>query len=193
MAIFPAMERVNGDIVVTFDADLQNPPEDVPMLVKRIEEGYHVVGGWPEDKKDCRLRTMPSYLINLITSKVIGVNLKDFRSMPQAYRREILERPTICRVTSSFIPALANTFARSVDEIPVRHAMRSKGKSRYNLFKLIKLNFDLMTGFSLVPIQAVSFLGVAFAAFLFIRRFLIGPEVEGGLYAFCHTICLYWS
>jgi len=186
LAIFAGMERVHGEIVVTLDADLQNFPEDIPLLVERIQEGHDVVGGWRENRKDSWLRTIPSYLVNLITSKVIGVKLKDYGCMLRAYRREIVEHMTMCQETSSFIPALANTFARSVDEIPVRHTKRSKGRSKYNLFKLIKLNFDLMTGFSLVPIQAVSFLGVlvaflglGFGAFLFIRRLLIGPEVEG--------------
>ena len=106
--------------------------------------------------------------------------------MLRAYRREVVDSINQCQESSSFIPALANLFSRRVAEIPVGHAERERGKSKYNIFKLLRLNFDLMTGFSHLPIHAVgamgvaiAFLGLAFGLFLFIRRLFVGPEVEG--------------
>jgi undecaprenyl-phosphate 4-deoxy-4-formamido-L-arabinose transferase len=106
--------------------------------------------------------------------------------MLRAYRREVIDSINQCQESSSFIPALANLFSHRVAEIPVGHAERERGQSKYSLFKLLRLNFDLMTGFSNLPIHLVGFMGVAiallgllFGLFLFIRRIFVGPEVEG--------------
>jgi undecaprenyl-phosphate 4-deoxy-4-formamido-L-arabinose transferase len=186
MAVFAGFERARGQVVATLDADLQNPPEDVPKLVAKLEEGYDVVGGWRENRRDSWLRKFPSYLVNRLTSRVVGVDLKDYGCMLRAYRKEVVEAMNRCDETSSFIPALANTFAKEVTEIPVGHAERHSGSSKYKLVDLLRLNFDLMTGFSVLPIQLVSILGglvalagVLFGMFLFVRRLVVGPEVEG--------------
>lgn len=186
MAVFAGFERVRGEVVATLDADLQNPPEEIPKLVTKLEEGYDVVSGWRQLRHDSVLRKLPSYVVNRITSKVVGVDMKDYGCMLRAYRREIVDAMNACQETSSFIPALANTFARDVVEIPVQHSERQAGTSKYGFMRLIRLNFDLMTGFSVLPIQLVSLLGslvalvgLAFGLFLFIRRLVVGPEVEG--------------
>lgn len=186
MAVFAGMERTKGEIIVTLDADLQNPPEDIPKLIEKIGEGYDVVGGWRQHRKDSWLRTLPSAIVNRVTSRVTGVDLKDYGCMLRAYRRHVVEAMNACEEASSFIPALANTFANSVIEIPVGHAQRGGGQSKYSLYRLLKLHFDLMTGFSVLPIQFVSFmgliialLGVGFGLFLFVRRLVVGPELEG--------------
>lgn len=186
MAVFAGFERVRGQVVATLDADLQNPPEDVPKLVAKLEEGYDVVGGWRQFRQDSWLRKAPSRIVNIFTSKVVGVELKDYGCMLRAYRREIVDAMSACQETSSFIPALANTYASRVIEIPVGHAERQGGQSKYNLLGLLRLHFDLMTGFSVLPIQFVSvvgslvaLLGLAFGLFLFARRLIVGPEVEG--------------
>jgi undecaprenyl-phosphate 4-deoxy-4-formamido-L-arabinose transferase len=186
MAVFAGFERVRGQVVATLDGDLQNPPEDVPHLVSFIEQGYDVVGGWRQHRQDSWLRKAPSWVINRITSRIVGVDLKDYGCMLRAYRREVVDAMSACQETSSFIPALANTYASSVIEVPVGHAERQGGQSKYSMWKLIKLQFDLMTGFSVLPLQAVSVMGslvalagLAFAIFLFIRRLIVGPEVEG--------------
>ncbi len=186
MAVFAGFERVRGQVVATLDADLQNPPEELPRLVAKLEEGYDVVGGWRQARQDSWLRKLPSYVVNRITSKVVGVDLKDYGCMLRAYRREVVDAMNACQETSSFIPALANTFARDVVEIPVGHAQRQGGTSKYGLMRLLRLNFDLMTGFSVLPIQLVSLLGsvvalvgLGFGVFLFVRRLIVGPEVEG--------------
>jgi len=185
-AIFAGFQAVRGQVVVTLDADLQNLPEDIPKLVDKVEEGYDTVGGWRENRLDSWLRRVPSYFMNLTMSWTTGVKLKDYGCMLRAYRREVVDSINQCQESSSFIPALANLFSRRVAEIPVGHAERERGQSKYNLIKLIRLNFDLMTGFSHLPIHAVGVMGLAiallgflFGLFLFVRRLVVGPEVEG--------------
>ncbi len=185
-AIFAGFQAVRGRVVVTLDADLQNLPEDIPKLVAKLEEGYDTVGGWRENRLDSWLRTLPSYFMNLTMSWVTGVKLRDYGCMLRAYRREVVDSINQCRESSSFIPALANLFSRRVAEIPVGHAERERGKSKYNIFKLLRLNFDLVTGFSHLPIHALGALGVGialmgflFGLYLFVRRLFVGPEVEG--------------
>jgi undecaprenyl-phosphate 4-deoxy-4-formamido-L-arabinose transferase len=185
-AIFAGFQAARGRVMVTLDADLQNPPEEIPRLVAKIEEGYDTVGGWRENRRDSLFRKLPSHLVNVVMSKVTGVHLRDYGCMLRAYRREVIDSINQCHESSSFIPALANLYSHRVAEIPVGHAERERGQSKYNLIKLIRLNFDLMTGFSNLPIHAVGFMGVAiallgllFGAFLLLRRLFVGPEVEG--------------
>ncbi len=185
-AIFAGFQATRGRVIVTLDADLQNLPEDIPKLVAKLEEGYDTVGGWRENRLDSWFRLLPSYVINRTMSWVTGVTLKDYGCMLRAYRREVVDGINQCQESSSFIPALANLFSRRVAEIPVGHAERERGTSKYNLFRLLRLNFDLMTGFSHLPIHAVGAMGVGiallgflFGLYLFIRRLFVGPEVEG--------------
>jgi undecaprenyl-phosphate 4-deoxy-4-formamido-L-arabinose transferase len=185
-AVFAGFDQARGDIVITLDADLQNPPEAIPALVKKIEEGFDVVGGWRENRQDPAFRRLASWMVNRLVSWSTGVRLRDYGCMLRAYRRAIVQQVCKCDEISSFIPALANTFARSIAEIEVPHRDRYQGRSKYSFFRLIRLNFDLMTGFSLLPIQAISAFGlfvavagVAFSIFLFIRRLIVGPEAEG--------------
>lgn len=185
-AVIAGFERAQGAVVVTLDGDLQNPPEEIPKLLEKLSEGHDVVGGWRSDRDDPLVRRILSFLINRVTSLIVGVRMRDYGCMLRAYRRSVVEQVCGAREASSFIPALANSFAGSVAEIPVAHAPRQSGRSKYTPFRLLRLNFDLLTGFSLLPIQLVglagiliSILGVAFALFLLIRRFVVGPEVEG--------------
>lgn len=185
-AIFAGFDQARGQIIVTLDADMQNPPEAIPTLVHTIEAGYDVVGGWREDRHDSWFRKTASKIVNRLVSWSTGVKLRDYGCMLRAYRREIVEQVCKCSEISSFIPALANTFAKSIAEIEVPHRDRAQGRSKYSLARLIRLNFDLMTGFSLLPIQAISafgllvaIVGVLFSIFLFVRRLIIGPEAEG--------------
>jgi undecaprenyl-phosphate 4-deoxy-4-formamido-L-arabinose transferase len=185
-AIFAGFRAARGQVMVTLDADLQNPPEDIPRLVAKLEEGFDTVGGWRENRQDSVFRKFPSFLVNQIMSRVTGVKLRDYGCMLRAYRREVVDSINQCQESSSFIPALANLFSRRVAEIPVGHAERERGKSKYGLLKLLRLNVDFMTGFSNLPIHLVgvmgltiALLGLGFGLFLFIRRLFVGPEVEG--------------
>jgi undecaprenyl-phosphate 4-deoxy-4-formamido-L-arabinose transferase len=185
-AIFAGFHAARGQVMVTLDADLQNPPEEIPRLVAKLEEGYDTVGGWREDRRDSIFRKVPSQLVNYVMSRVTGTQLRDYGCMLRAYRREVIDSINQCQESSSFIPALANLYSRRVAEIPVGHAERERGQSKYSIIKLIRLNFDLMTGFSNLPIHLVGFMGVTiaflgllFGALLLIRRIFVGPEVEG--------------
>lgn len=186
MALFAGFDYAGGEIVVTIDADLQNPPEEIPRLVAKAEEGYEVVATYRKNRRDSLFRKLPSYIVNRITAKLVGVRLRDYGCMLRAYRRNIVDYMNMCPESSSFIPALANTFAKKITEIEVGHEERKKGTSKYSPFKLFRLNFDLMTNFSLLPIQFISmlgvviaFIGLAFSVFLMLRRIIIGPEGEG--------------
>jgi undecaprenyl-phosphate 4-deoxy-4-formamido-L-arabinose transferase len=185
-AILAAFQDVTGDVVVTLDADLQNPPEEIPRLLAKIAEGYDVVGGVRMNRQDSFPRRLASALVNRVTAAITRLRLTDFGCMLRAYSREVVEEINRCDEASTFIPALAQSFARRPTEIETAHAPRRHGASAYSLYRLIRLNFDLMTGFSLVPLQAFGLLGslvavggIAFGLFLFVRRLIVGAEVEG--------------
>jgi undecaprenyl-phosphate 4-deoxy-4-formamido-L-arabinose transferase len=186
MAILAAFEMSRGEIVITLDADLQNPPEEIPRLVNEIEKGHDVVGTSRQKRHDTIFRCVASRMVNITTNKMTGMAMSDYGCMLRAYHRTVIENINRCRETSTFIPALAQTFCSSPVEIEVAHAERSNGESKYSLYKLIRLNFDLMTGFSVMPLQLftlfgilISFFSVGFALFLLVRRFIVGAEVEG--------------
>ncbi|MCK6553038.1 glycosyltransferase [Candidatus Binatia bacterium] len=185
-AVLAGFAASTGAVVVTLDADLQNPPEEIPQLLAKIDEGYEVVGGWREERHDPLFRRVASRAINHMTSMAVGVTMKDYGCMLRAYRRSIVSQILDCDERSSFIPALANSLAKRTAEIEVGHSDRFGGASKYGLLKLLRLTFDLLTGFSLLPIQFVSLVGmlvaaagVGFGGFLFVRRLFVGPEVEG--------------
>ena len=119
-AIFAGFQATQGEVIVTLDADLQNPPEEIPKLVAKLAEGYDIVGGWREIRRDSFFRRLPSAVINWLMSKVTGVYLHDYGCMLRAYRREVIDSINQCQESTSFIPALANMFARRIAEVPVR-------------------------------------------------------------------------
>jgi undecaprenyl-phosphate 4-deoxy-4-formamido-L-arabinose transferase len=186
MAILAAFEKTRGQIVVTMDADLQNPPEEIPRMIAEIERGRDVVGTIRQKRQDTFFRLLASRIVNITTNKMTGMKMSDYGCMLRAYHRDIITNINRCQETSTFIPALAQTFCSNPVEIRVSHSERAAGASKYSLYKLVRLNFDLMTGFSVVPLQLFALCGiitsifsVAFALFLLIRRFLVGAEVEG--------------
>ncbi len=186
MAIMAAFERARGEVVVTLDADLQNPPEEIPKLLAAIEAGHDVVGGYRKNRQDTFFRKYASKIINGIRAKITNIRMKDQGCMLRAYRKNIIESIVASEETSTFIPALAYSYAANPTEVEVEHAGRAAGESKYHLYDLIRLNFDLMTGFSVVPLQmftlfgiVVSILSTLFVIYLFIRRLIVGPEAEG--------------
>jgi len=181
-AIMAGFSVVKGDIVITMDADLQNPPEEIPNLVSVMEEGgYDVVGTIRKGRKDSFLRIWPSKVINMVARKITGVSMRDWGCMLRAYSRQVVERMIACHEQATFIPALATVFAKRVTEIEVAHEERFGGKSNYPLRKLINLQFDLVASFSDLPMKLImyggilmSLLGVCFGAFLAVARLLYG-------------------
>jgi undecaprenyl-phosphate 4-deoxy-4-formamido-L-arabinose transferase len=186
MAIMAAFERVRGEIVITLDADLQNPPEEIPKLIAAIDAGHDVVGGYRKQRQDNPFRRYASRAINLVRERTTHIRMRDQGCMLRAYRRHIVDTIAASGENSTFIPALAQSFASNPGEVEVEHASRAAGESKYRLYDLIRLNFDLMTGFSLVPLQVFTLFGMVVAgmsgllvAYLLLRRLVVGPEVEG--------------
>ena len=181
VAILAGFENVRGDVIVTLDADLQNMPEEIPMLLDKIDEGYDLVGGYRKERHDNIFRTYASKIINAIRRKITGIEMRDHGCMLRAYKRFIIEQVVKTRETSTFITALAQKFAGKPIDIGVTHEDRHAGGSKYNLYKLIRITFDLMTGFSLVPLQIFTMFGMAISSASFIY-FLVElfKKVVGG-------------
>jgi undecaprenyl-phosphate 4-deoxy-4-formamido-L-arabinose transferase len=180
-AIMAGFSQARGDVVVTMDADLQNPPEEIPKLVEKIAEGHDVVGSVRVPRQDPVFRRVASFVINKAVQKSTGVLMHDYGCMLRAYRRHIVEAMLQCQEHSTFIPVLANSFARDTTEVEVHHARRSEGDSKYSMWKLIKLQFDLLTSMTTFPLRALSALGgimsamgVGFGLFLMIMRLVYG-------------------
>jgi undecaprenyl-phosphate 4-deoxy-4-formamido-L-arabinose transferase len=186
MAILAGFKETRGDIVITLDADLQNPPEEIGNLIAKVREGYDYVGSIRRERQDAAWRTYSSRVMNHLREKITRIKMTDQGNMLRAYGRNVIDLVNQCNEVNTFIPALAYTFSRKPTEIMVEHEERAAGESKYSLYSLIRLNFDLVTGFSLVPLQIFSMLGITlsfFSAALFVvlllRRFLLGSEVEG--------------
>ena len=163
-AVFAGLDQSRGEVVVTLDADLQNPPEEIPALVREMDAGVDVVGTVRAHRRDSVFRRAASSLVNRIVRRTTGVMMHDYGCMLRAYRRSVVDAMLRCRERSTFIPILANSFAGSTAEIPVNHASREKGESKYSVLKLISLQFDLLTSMSTFPLRLLSLLGTLIAA-----------------------------
>ena len=186
MAIMAGFERCRGDRVVTLDADLQNPPEEIGNLMAAMDKGFDYVGSIRKKRQDTAWRRWASKAMNRTREQLTHIKMTDQGCMLRAYRRDIINAINQSREVSTYIPALAYSFSHNPTEIEVEHEERSAGESKYSLYKLIRLNFDLVTGFSTVPLQVFSFIGIiisllslTFVVFLAIRRLIVGPEAEG--------------
>jgi undecaprenyl-phosphate 4-deoxy-4-formamido-L-arabinose transferase len=184
-AVLAGFQVSRGKVVVTLDADLQNPPEEIPKLLAKVAEGYDVVGGVRQSRKDSLPRLAASRLVRAFSARG-GPAAMDYGCMLRAYRREIVLRVLRWREHSLFIPALAARFTKRVAEVPVAHEERAFGRSRYGMLRFMRLGFDFLTGFSVLPVQLVTLFGVlialaglSFGVLLFLRRLFVGPEVEG--------------
>jgi undecaprenyl-phosphate 4-deoxy-4-formamido-L-arabinose transferase len=186
MAILAGFDLARGHYVITLDADLQNPPEEIPHILAMMEGGADYVGTIRRRRQDVWWRSMASRTLNRIRERTTHIHITDQGCMLRGYGRNVVDAVNRCYEVNTFVPALAYLYARNPVEIEVAHAERAHGESKYPLSKLIRLNFDLMTGFSLVPLQMFTLTGMLIAAIsllfvliLVIRRFLIGPEAEG--------------
>ncbi|EKD54552.1 MAG: hypothetical protein ACD_60C00070G0002 [uncultured bacterium] len=187
MAIMAGFEKVRGEIIITMDADLQNPPEDIYKLVDAMEAGHDVVNTHRMDRQDNWWRLWVSRMHNKLRAFMMPkLKMEDEGCMLRAYKRSIVDLMASTGESTTFIPALALNYAVNPTEVGVLHETRFAGQSNYNLYKLIRYNFDLVTGFSVFPLQVftmigmlISFLSFMFVMFLIIRRLIVGPEVEG--------------
>jgi undecaprenyl-phosphate 4-deoxy-4-formamido-L-arabinose transferase len=182
-AIMAGFSHVSGDLVITLDADLQNPPEEIPRLVATAQQGYDVVGTVRQNRQDSWFRKRASRLINHLIQRTTGKAMGDYGCMLRAYRRHIVDAMLHCHERSTFIPILANTFARRATEIPVLHAEREFGDSKYSLMRLINLMYDLITCLTTTPLRLLSVFGsvIALSGFalsllLILLRLFLGPQ-----------------
>ena len=186
MAIMAGFEHCRGSRIVTLDADLQNPPEEIGNLLTAMDEGHDYVGTIRRMRQDSAFRRYASRAMNKLRERITSIKMTDQGCMLRAYSRDIVAAINSTRDSSTYIPALAYSFAHRPTEIEVAHEERFAGESKYSLYKLIQLNFDLMTGFSTAPLQVFSLIGIVisllsitFVVFLAIRRLVVGPEAEG--------------
>jgi undecaprenyl-phosphate 4-deoxy-4-formamido-L-arabinose transferase len=186
MAILAGFAYAAGRYVVTLDADLQNPPEEIARLLAALENGADYVGTIRKRRRDSWWRRSASRLMNRIRERTTSIRITDQGCMLRGYARPVVDAVNQCREVNTFVPALAYAFARHPVEIEVAHAAREHGESKYSVYRLIRLNFDLMTGFSLAPLQFFTLSGIlialaslAFVLYLALRRIFSGPEAEG--------------
>ena len=185
-AVMAGLAYARGEFVVTLDADLQNPPEEIGKLLEKLDEGYDYVGTIRQQRQDSLWRRTFSKAINKIREWITPVRITDQGCMMRGYARSVVTALNQTREVNTFIPALASLYAMNPIEVPIAHEERFAGKSKYSMYSLIRLNFDLITGFSVVPLQLFSMIGMAvsllsalFFVYLIVRRFLVGSEAEG--------------
>jgi undecaprenyl-phosphate 4-deoxy-4-formamido-L-arabinose transferase len=185
-AVMAGLSYARGDYVVTLDADLQNPPEEIGKLVSMLDQGYDYVGTIRQQRQDRLWRRTLSKGVNKLREWITPVRITDQGCMMRGYARSVVLALNETREVNTFIPALASLYAMNPIEVPIAHEERHAGRSKYSLYSLIRLNFDLITGFSVVPLQLFSMVGMAVSVlsallvvYLFVRRLIVGPEAEG--------------
>jgi undecaprenyl-phosphate 4-deoxy-4-formamido-L-arabinose transferase len=189
-AILAGFAHARGRYLITLDADLQNPPEEISRVVAELDAGHDYVGTIRLQRQDVAWRRWASQIINKLRERTTHIRITDHGCMFRGYARGIVDAINQCTENNTFVPALAYTFASRPTEIEVRHEDRGAGESKYSVYQLIKLNFDLMTGFSTVPMQlysamgfVVSMLSILFGIALVVRRLVGGAEAaEQGVF-----------
>lgn len=184
-AVMAGLAESQGEVVVTLDADLQNPPEEIPKLLAPIEEGCDVVGSIRKNRQDSLFRRLSSRLINKAVQQATGVKMRDYGCMLRAYRRPVVDAMLQCHERSTFIPVLANSFAEKTAEVEVVHAERTSDDSKYTIWKLINLQFDLLTSMTTFPLRLLSILGgiISLTGFLFSFILLATRLLFGAVWA----------
>ncbi len=185
-AVTAGFDHVAGEIIITLDSDLQNLPEEIPKLLTKLDEGYEVVTGWRQIRHDPWQRKLPSLFINWLIASTTGVKLHDYGCMLRVYRRHVVQLLNQCGESRRFITALTSWLGVNIAEVPVRHKIARLRGSRYNYQRLLRMTLDLLTGYSMVPIQLVTVLGLAMALigitaglFLLGWRIIVGENITG--------------
>jgi glycosyltransferase involved in cell wall biosynthesis len=144
-AMVAGLDHARGEVIVTMDGDLQNDPEDIPLLLSKIEEGYDLASGWRVDRQDSLSRRFPSKLANWLISLTTGLYLHDYGCTLKALRREIASELNLYGEMHRFIPALAASLGAKIIEVPVQHHPRKYGTSKYGIARTVRVLLDLMT------------------------------------------------
>jgi len=196
-AILAGFARARGRYIITLDADLQNPPEEVGKLLKELQAGHDYVGTWRANRQDLAWRRIGSRFINLVRERTTPIKMADHGCMLRGYGRTVVDAINATRENVTFIPALAALYSANPTEIEVKHDERLAGTSKYSLYRLIRLAFDLLTSFSTVPLQAFSMVGLILSlcagglvTYLLARRVFLGPEVDGVFTLFAIVVFL---
>lgn len=196
-ALLAGFEASRGEKIITLDADLENPPEEIAQVVAKMRAGHDYVGTIRAQRQRSLWRHQASRVMNWLRERITHIQLTDHGCMLRGYSRRIIDRINRYGETNIFIPALGYTFAQNPTEIEVTHDKRFAGDSKYSLYDLIRLAFDLITGFSVAPLQWLSFAGLLLSAgsaalfvLLVVRRFILGAEVEGVFTLFAITFFL---
>ena len=186
MAIIAGFKHVRGRRTVTLDADLQNPPEEIAKLLAAMDAGHDYVGSIREKREDSWWRRLASRAMNQLRERITRIKMTDQGCMLRSYNRDVIDAINSCTEVNTFIPALAYTFSHNPTEVQVRHEERAAGVSKYSLYQLIRLNFDLITGFSVVPLQMFSLFGMLVAVgslivylFVIVHKVLVAGWIEG--------------
>ena len=190
MAIMAGFEHCRGSRVVTLDADRQNPPEEIGNLLSAMDRGHDYVGSVRMERQDSAFRRRASGAMNWLRERITHIRMTDQGCMLRAYDRTIVDAIKSSHEVNTFIPALAYTYAGNPTEIEVAHEERAAGDSKYSLYALIRLNFDLVTGFSIVPLQVFSILGMFVAVMsvlvyigVIIQRWIAADTMREGVLA----------
>lgn len=162
-ALYAGFANARGAIVVTLDADLQNPPEEIPKLIAKLDEGYDAVQGWREVRQDSILRRIPSKVLNSVVSRLLGSKIRDLGSGMKVFRREVVDRMVSFTHHARYVPAEMLWLGVKIAEVKVDHKERAGGESKYGLFSLLRLNFDMITSISSAPVKFIGFVGLFFS------------------------------
>jgi undecaprenyl-phosphate 4-deoxy-4-formamido-L-arabinose transferase len=192
-AVLAGMERAGGDVIITLDADLQNPPEEIPRLVDEIDKGSEVASGVRDERFDPAWRRAASRMMNHLTARLTGAPRGDWGCMLRAYRRPVVRRMVAAREVGTYVPALAAHCARKFIDVPVAHEPREAGHSKYDVVRLLRLHQDLVTSLSLAPLALIGGAGLAavalgaVGALLLTARWLIFDAPAGSCAV---TVCI---
>jgi undecaprenyl-phosphate 4-deoxy-4-formamido-L-arabinose transferase len=162
-ALYAGFSAVRGQIIVTLDADLQNPPEEIAKIIDKLEEGYDVVQGWREQRQDSIFRRFCSKILNRIVSYLAGIHIKDLGCGLKAYRRDVIDQMAHFSHRARYVPAEVVWLGAKIGEVKVEHCERAAGKSKYGLLSLLQLNFNMITSISAMPIKTIGMIGWMFS------------------------------
>ncbi len=161
-AVIAGFHHIRGEVIITLDADLQNPPEEIPKLLEKLKEGYDVVTGYRVNRRDSFLVRSSSFIVGKIIAKIAGSNLRDYGCMLRVYTREAIEKIKLFKERVTYITLLTSWMGLKIAEIETSHDSRFGGKSKYSLLGRSKLFINIITDFSTFPIRAISFVGISF-------------------------------
>lgn len=173
-AVYAGFRIVRGEKVVLLDADLQNPPEEIPKLIAKLDDGYEAVSGWRTNRQDAMHRKLVSRVLNVFIGRLTRTNLHDCGCSLKAFRRDFVDRLILFEHRSRYLPADIGWLTRNIAEVPVEHEERRTGSTKYTLPVLFRTGFDLLTSITATPLQFIAIIGWLFSLIGFLMAIGIG-------------------